>query len=436
MTRSDQSSIAVITLGCSKNLVDSERLMQQLHAAGYSVSHDDNNTTAKTVLINTCGFIGDAKEESVNTILSFIAAKKRGDIERLYVFGCLSQRYRKELEKELPEVDCFFGVTDFDKILETLGAALQPDLLLQRRLATPPHYAYLKISEGCSWGCSYCAIPLIRGKHCSTPMELLEEEATLLAAKGVKELLITAQDTTCYGLDLYGKRRLADLLNNLSAIRGIEWIRLHYTYPAQFPDDVIAALRDNPKMCKYLDIPLQHVADKVLHNMRRGINGKQTRELVEKLRATVPGIALRTTLIVGHPGEDEAAFEELYQWVKETRFERLGVFCYSEEEGTYGAQHLPDIVPEEEKQARQEKIMALQARISRELNEAKAGKEYRVIIDRTEGDFYIGRTQYDSPEVDGEVLIEKTAGAPLSVGRFYQVRITAAEEYDLYGTIV
>jgi ribosomal protein S12 methylthiotransferase len=426
--------ILVVTLGCSKNLVDSERLMRQLQAAGYEVTDNESQAQAPTVIINTCGFIGDAKEESVNTILSFVAAKKQGRIQRLYVFGCLSQRYRADLQREIPEVDAFFGVTDLEAIVATFGSTVQPALLSHRLLTTPSHYAYLKISEGCNWGCAYCAIPLIRGKHVSVPLEELVEEAKLLALKGVKELLVTAQDTTFYGLDLYGRRRLADLLQALSEVPGIMWVRLHYAYPAQFPEEVLRVLRENPKLCKYLDIPLQHVSDKVLKNMRRGISGAQTRALVEKLRREVPGIALRTTLIVGHPGEDEAAFEELYHYVQTARFERLGVFCYSEEEGTYGAQQFRDTVPAAEKQARYDRIMQLQAEISRSLNEQRIGQVYTTIIDRQEGDYYVGRTAYDSPEVDNEVLLP-IGHTPLETGHFYQVQITAAGEYDLFGVV-
>jgi ribosomal protein S12 methylthiotransferase len=406
--------------------------MRQLQEAGFQVAHGRHAAGAKAVLINTCGFINDAKEESVNTILSVIAAKKRGEVERILVFGCLSQRYRHELQQELPEVDRFFGVEEFDKIVAALGGVPSPQFLTRRAIATPAHYAYLKISEGCNWGCSYCAIPLIRGKYRSTPVEQLVVETKLLAARGVKELLITAQDTTYYGMDLYGRRRLAGLLTALSEVNGIEWIRLHYAYPAQFPEDVLPVIRENPKLCKYLDIPLQHISGKVLKNMRRGINSRQTRALIEKLRTEIPGVALRTTLIVGHPGEDAAAFRELENFVEEMRFERLGVFCYSEEEGTYGAAHFPDTVPGEEKQERRGRIMSLQARISQQLNEEKIGKTFRTVIDRREGEYYAGRTQYDSPEVDGEVLIP-AAGNALRPGKFYDITVTAADAYDLFG---
>ena len=420
-------------MGCSKNLVDSERLMRQLIAAGYTVIHDAATDSAPVVIINTCGFIGDAKEESINTILLFAEAKKKKQIQQLYVFGCLSQRYKDILEKEIPEVDAYFGVTDLEAILQTLNADLQPQLLNERCMTTPAHYAYLKIAEGCNWGCAYCAIPLIRGKHVSFPIEQLIDETEKLAAQGVKELLVIAQDTTFYGMDIYGRRRLAGLLNALSAVKGIEWLRLHYAYPTVFPDDVIAVLRDNPKLCKYIDIPLQHVSDKVLKKMRRGINGRQTRELIERLRREVPSIAIRTTLMTGHPGEDEAAFQELKAFVRTMRFERLGVFSYSEEEGTYGANHYKDTVPETVKQARRDELMDLQANIAAEHTEAKVGAICKVIIDRREGDYYIARTEHDSPEVDNEVLIKS---AHLTIGNFYEVRIVSAEAYDVYAEII
>jgi len=428
-----ERKLKVVTLGCSKNLVDSEHLMQQLQASGLAVVHESNES-ADVVLINTCGFIGDAKEESIETILTYVEAKRRGEVKKLYVFGCLAQRYKQELCEELPEVDGFFGVADFKKIVETVGGAYRHEERTKRMVTTPPHYAYLKISEGCNWGCSYCAIPIIRGKHVSIPLEELLEETKLLAARGVKELLVTAQDTTYYGFDLYHRRRLADLLNALSDVEGIEWVRLHYAYPAQFPDDVISVLRNNPKVCKYLDIPLQHVSNTVLKNMRRGIDGAQTRTLISTLRREIPSIAIRTTLIVGHPGEDEAAFDELVQFVRDMRFERLGVFCYSEEEGTYGAQYFPDIVPSSEKERRREYIMKIQADISHELNLAKVGHSFRTIIDRCEGGYYVGRTQYDSPEVDNEVLIPATGGA-LTIGNFYDIEVTTADEFDLYGKV-
>ncbi len=429
---SSPKKINVVTLGCSKNVVDSEKLMAQLQHGGYALLHDSDDTSARTVIINTCGFIGDAKEESINTILEFAEAKKRGEIDKLYVFGCLSERYKKELEVELgSEVDEFFGVSNVEDILRTLGVQHKSKLIGERLLSTPPHYAYLKISEGCNWGCSYCAIPLIRGKHISTPIEDLVSEAKLLAAKGVKELMLIAQDSTFYGIDIYGKRRLADLLTELSKVDGIEWLRLHYAYPTQFPIDVLDVMRSNPKVCKYLDIPFQHVNNTVLKNMRRGNTRQQTYDLIRAFREQVPGIALRTTLIVGHPGEDEAAFAELMDFVREAKFERLGAFTYSEEEGTYGAKHLKDEIPQEEKQRRADVLMRLQAEISGTLNQEKVGKTFRSIIDRKEGEYYVGRTEYDSPEVDGEVLI--TSAKPLALGEFYGVKISKVEEFDLYG---
>lgn len=424
-------NIAVVTMGCSKNLVDSERLMKQLQAAGHRVTHDDA-TGADTVFINTCGFIEAAKEESIDMILSFVEAKRRGAIRRVYVIGCLSQRYRNELRDELPEVDAFFGVEDWERILAVAGATPQPRLFAQRLQTTPRHFAWLKIAEGCNWRCAYCAIPLIRGRYRSAPMQQLIVEAKLLAANGVKELLITAQDTTYYGIDLDGRRRLPELLRELSAINGIEWIRLHYAYPAQFPSELLVELRDNPKLCKYLDLPLQHISDGVLKNMRRPIDGAQTRALLAKIRATAPDVALRTTLIVGHPGEDLKAFDELMRFVEEARFERLGVFRYSEEEGTHAARCLPDDVAPAEKQRRYEALTALQASVSRQFNDRLIGRRLRVLIDRREGDGYVARTEYDSPEVDNEVFLPATAR--YRPGQFCEVEITAADDYDLYAT--
>ena len=423
--------INIVTLGCSKNLVDSEHLMAQLADQRFEIVHDSNDPSARIVVINTCGFIGDAKEESINTILSFAAARTRGEIDHLFVMGCLSERYRDELRDEIPEVDSFFGVRDLADVVRAVGAEYRDELAGSRHLTTPLHYAYLKISEGCNWGCGYCAIPLIRGKHISVPMEELVAEAEGLAAQGVKELIVIAQDTTYYGIDLYGRRALADLLRRLCRIDGIEWIRLHYAYPAHFPDDVIEVLRDEPKMCPYLDIPLQHIADSQLKVMRRGINGAETRALVRRLRKEVPGIAIRTTLIVGYPGETERDFQELIDFVRETRFERLGVFAYCEEEGTYSALHLKDNISEEEKQRRIDTIMSLQREISLENNQQRVGHIEPVIIDRIEGEYAVGRTRHDSPEVDDEVLV--SSSEPLTPGTILQVRITAADDYDLYG---
>ena len=423
--------IHVITLGCSKNVVDSEHLMAQLDRSGFELAHDSDTTDARVVVINTCGFIGDAKEESVDTILSFADAKKKGYIDHLFVMGCLSERYRDELRDEIPDVDEYFGVNDLAGIVRTVGGRYRDELSGERRLTTPSHYAYLKISEGCNWGCGYCAIPLIRGRHVSVPFEKLVAEAEGLARQGVRELIVIAQDTTYYGLDLYGRRRLGELLRALCRIGGIEWVRLHYAYPAQFPDDVIEALRNESKMCKYLDIPFQHISDDQLRSMRRGLDKRQTYALIDRLRGEIPGIALRTTLLVGYPGESEADFAELREFVEKVRFDRLGVFPYSEEEGTYSAARLRDDVPEEVKRERADAIMALQNGISRENNERRVGSTLRMIVDRREGEFLVGRSQYDSPEVDTEILVR---GAENSApGTMCDVRITQAEDYDLYG---
>ncbi len=427
--------INVITLGCSKNTVDSEHLMARLAAAGYEVLFDSDRTDAKVVVINTCGFIGDAKQESVDMILRAAAAKNAGKIERLFVIGCLSERYADSLRAELPEVDGFFGARTWDGIARALGAAEDPALATERHLSTPRHYAYLKISEGCNWKCGYCAIPLIRGGHVSVPMEELEEEARKLAAGGVKELIVIAQDTTYYGLDLYGKRRLAELLRRLCRIDGIEWIRLHYAYPTAFPDEVIEAMASEPKICKYLDIPFQHISDAQLSAMHRRHTKAEAYALVKKLRGAIPDLALRTTLLVGYPGETEADFTELEQFVRDVRFERLGVFAYSEEEGTYSARELADNVPEEVKQQRVERIMTLQNDIARENNLRRVGRTERVLIDSRQGDYYVGRTQYDSPEVDQEILIP-AAERRLLRGHFYEIRIDGAADYDLYGKAV
>ena len=397
--------INVITLGCSKNTVDSEHLMARLAAAGYEVLFDSDRTDAKVVVINTCGFIGDAKQESIDMILRAAAAKQAGKIERLFVVGCLSERYADELRAEIPEVDDYFGARTWDGIVRALGASEDPALATERRLTTPKHYAYLKISEGCNWKCGYCAIPLIRGGHVSVPMEELEEEARKLAAQGVRELMVIAQDTTYYGIDLYGRRMLAELLRRLCRIDGIEWIRLHYAYPAGFPDEVIDVMASEPKICKYLDIPFQHISDAQLASMHRRHTKAEAYALVKKLRGAIPDLALRTTLLVGYPGETEADFTELEQFVRDVRFERLGVFAYSEEEGTYSARELADDVPEEVKQQRVERIMTLQNDIARENNLRRVGRTERVLIDSRQGDYYVGRTQYDSPEVDQEIPI-------------------------------
>ena len=412
--------IQVVTMGCSKNRVDSEHLMRVLQERGYELvpeTVDLATGRVDEVIINTCGFIQDAKEESINAILEAVEAKKEGFVEKVSVFGCLSQRYRAELPAEIPEVDEWNGVLTLD----TLG----------RVLTTPSHYAYLKIAEGCDRSCSYCAIPLIRGPHVSVPMESLVEEARLLAAAGVKELIVIAQDTTYYGLDLYGRRALAELLGRLAEIDGIEWIRLHYSYPAGFPEDVLQVMADNPKICPYIDIPLQHSADRVLEMMRRGVNGRQTRDLVARMRSLVPGVVLRTTLIVGHPGEGEAEFEDLLDFVRECRFERLGAFQYSEEEGTYGALHYKDEIPAEVKQERYDRLMELQSGISLAYNQSRIGRRERVLVDSFTDGILVARSQTESPEVDGEILINGRA----TIGDFIDVTITGANEYDLIAEI-
>ena len=427
--------INVITLGCSKNTVDSEHLMAQLAAAGYSVVFDSERTDADVVVINTCGFIGDAKQESIEMILSAVAAKQEGRIERLFVVGCLSERYADELREEIPEVDEYFGVKDWVDIVKALGGEYSEALTTERVLSTPKHYAYLKISEGCNWMCGYCAIPLIRGKHVSVPMEDILKEAQGLAAKGVKELMVIAQDTTYYGIDLYGRRRLADLLSELCKVEGIEWIRLHYAYPAAFPEDVIEVMAREPKICKYLDIPFQHISDNVLSAMKRRHDKAEAMELIKRLRRAIPDIALRTTLLVGYPGETEQDQAELEEFVREVRFDRLGVFPYSEEEGTFSARELKDDVPEDVKELRAGRIMQIQEQISLENNLERVGRRMRVIVDSRQGDYYVARSEYDSPEVDQEILIPVEL-RQLRKGAFYEVEITGAEDYDLYGEVI
>ena len=427
--------INVITLGCSKNTVDSEHLMAQLAAAGYKLEHDSDRTDADVVVINTCGFIGDAKQESIDTILSAVRAKEEGAIEQLFVIGCLSERYADELREEIPEVDKYFGVNDWADIVAALGGEHKEELSTERVLTTPSHYAYLKIGEGCNWLCGYCAIPLIRGKHVSVPIEKILEEARALAAKGVKELMVIAQDTTYYGIDLYGRRRLADVLTELCRIEGIEWIRLHYAYPAAFPEDVIEVMAREPKICKYLDIPFQHISDHMLSAMKRRHTKAEALELVARLRRLIPDIALRTTLLVGYPGETLEDIAELEEFVREVRFDRLGVFPYSEEEGTYSATELTDDVPEEEKERRAARIMQIQEQISLENNLARVGRVMRVIVDSRQGDYYVARSEYDSPEVDQEILIPCEL-RQLRRGKFYDVKITGAEDYDLFGEVI
>ncbi len=433
-----RKTINVVTLGCAKNLVDSEHIMAQLEAGGYDIINDSNDTQeAKIVVINTCGFINDAKEESIECILQFAQAKQEGEIERLFVIGCLSERYADELRDEIPEVDDYFGVKDLSGVIKALGVEYDEKRATERHTTTPQHYAYLKIGEGCNWHCAYCAIPIIRGNHVSVPMEQVLEEAEKLAANGVKELIVVAQDTTYYGLDLYGERKLAELLRRLCRVEGIEWVRLHYTYPADFPQEVIEVMRDEEKICNYIDIPLQHISDNQLKSMRRRITKQQTVELMERLRREIPDIAIRTTLLTGFPGETEQDFEELVEFVKEQRFDRLGVFAYSEEEGTPSAK-MEDDVPQEEKERRVEQIMMLQSVIAEQKNEERVGKTTKVIIDSREGDFWVGRTQYDSPEVDQEVLIEATEELEdvLEEGSFHMVEIIGVEGYDLYGKVV
>ncbi len=427
--------IHIITLGCSKNTVDSEKLISQLSANNLIIEHNVEKTTARNIIINTCGFISDAKQESIDTILLYANAKKAGKIDNLFVIGCLSERYAKDLKQEIPEVDQFFGVNNIENIVKGLGYNYRDSLLGERVVSTPKHYAYLKISEGCDRGCAYCAIPLIRGKHVSLPIEQLVEEATLLANSGVKELILIAQDLSYYGKDLNGKLMLPQLVDKLSEINGIEWIRLHYTYPAGFPNDILAIIQNNPKVCKYLDIPFQHISNNMLKIMRRSFTKEKSLELIAKFRKEVPGLTLRTTLLVGHPGETDQDFDELLDFVRQIRFDRLGVFTYSHEEDTYSYKKYKDDVPDEVKMKRANEIMQLQQQISEEINFNKIGKEFKTIIDRKEGEYYIGRTQADSPEVDNEVLIE-SSNIKLKIGEFYRIKITKAREFDLFGEII
>ena len=426
-------TVNLITLGCSKNLVDSEHLLAQFRAAGYRVMHNAYDKAAEIVIINTCGFILDAKEESVDSILAYIEEKKRGKIQKLYVMGCLSERYREELIREMPEVDGFYGVWDIPAILESLGSRLDQRLLHERELSTPDHYAYLKISEGCNRTCAFCAIPGIRGAQRSISMEHLLKESRTLVDKGVKELILIAQDLTNYGIDLYGKRALPELLKELVKMEKLEWIRLHYAYPTGFPEEVIDLMASEEKICNYLDIPIQHVNNEVLSSMGRGHDRAKLEILLHKFRKQVPDVALRTTVLSGFPGETEEAHLELMDFIRDFRFERLGVFPYSHEEDTPAYRELQDSISDKEKATRAGSIMELQQAISLELNEEKIGKVYKVLIDRREDGYYVGRTQYDSPEVDNEVLVE--AGKELSTGQFYQVKITGAGEFDLYGRV-
>lgn len=424
----------VVTLGCSKNLFDSEVMMAQLRANSFDVEHESEQDDASIVIINTCGFIDNAKEESVNTILQYVDAKLEGWVDKVYVTGCLSERYKDDLQVEIPDVDAYFGTRDLPRLLKTLKADYKHELVGERLLTTPSHYAYFKIAEGCDRPCSFCAIPLMRGKHRSTPIEELVAQAKGLAANGVKELMLIAQDLTYYGLDLYKKRNLSELLKHLSDVEGIDWIRLHYAYPSGFPMDVLDVMAERSNICNYLDMPLQHGATNMLKAMRRGITREKTDALIQDIRSKIPDIALRTTLIAGYPGETQADFEEMLSWVESTRFDRLGIFGYSHEENTH-AFNFEDDVPAEVKQDRCNAVMELQQGISFELNQHKVGKTYKVLFDKVEGDYFIGRTEHDSPDVDNEVLVKKSEGY-VRIGDFANVKITEASDYDLYGTVV
>jgi len=430
-----KNKVNVVTLGCSKNLFDSEVMMAQLHANKFEVEHEAQQDDSEIVIINTCGFIDNAKQESIDTILRYADAKNEGLVSKVYVTGCLSERYKEDLVKEIPEVDAFFGTRELPRLLKTLKADYKQELVGERLLTTPSHFAYFKIAEGCDRPCSFCAIPLMRGKHVSTPIEELVKQAKSLAAQGVKELMLIAQDLTYYGLDIYKKRALADLMNALADVEGIEWIRLHYAYPSGFPMDVLDVMRERDNVCNYLDIPLQHGSTNMLKAMRRGITREKTEELIKNIREAVPGIAIRTTLISGYPGETEEDFQEMYEFVEQSRFDRLGIFTYSHEENTH-AHNFEDDVPEEVKRERADKIMELQAGISYELNQEKIGKTFKVLFDRVEGDYFIGRSEFDSPEVDNEVLVKKTDDNYVRIGYFAEVKITSADHYDLYGELV
>lgn len=426
--------VNIVTMGCSKNLVDSEVLLNQLERGKFEVVHDSNETGFDSVFINTCGFIHDAKQESIDMILDYAEAKKRGEIDKLFVMGCLSERYQKDLETEIPEVDKYFGKFDMKAMVDELKVAYHPEFIYERKITTPSHFAYLKISEGCNRSCSFCAIPMMTGRHKSRTIESLLLEARYLAKKGVKEILLIAQELSYYGIDIYGKSRLAELVNLISEIEGIEWIRLHYLYPTKFPFDILPVMRENPKVCKYVDMPLQHIANPVLKNMMRHVTREETEALIKRIKTEVPGVVLRTTMLVGFPGETETDFEELKAFIGETKFERLGVFPFSNEEGTYAYKNFKDDVPEEVKQERADELMEIQQQISAELNREKIGLTVKVIVDKKEGEFYVGRTEYDSPEVDGEVLI--TSSKDIKRGDFVNVKITASEDYDLFGEVV
>lgn len=430
-----KNQIDIITMGCSKNLVDSETLMKQFEANGYDCTHDSGQPDGEIAVINTCGFIETAKEESINTILQFVEAKKEGRLNKLFVMGCLSERYKNELENEIPEVDKFYGKFNYKQLLADLGKAEIKACNGQRHLTTPAHYAYIKIAEGCDRHCAYCAIPIITGKHVSRPKDEIQQEVRHLVADGVKEFQIIAQELTYYGVDLDGKRHIADLISEMADIEGVEWIRLHYAYPNQFPLELLDVMNEKQNVCKYLDIALQHISDSVLERMHRHVNKQETMDLIRTIREKVPGIHLRTTLMVGFPGETEEDFQQLLDFVRWARFERMGAFMYSEEEGTYGANHYADDVPEDVKQRRLDELMAVQQEISAEIEAAKIGSTMKVIIDRKENDYFIGRSEFCSPEVDPEILIQGGQKA-VQIGSFYQVKITDAEEFDLYGEIV
>ena len=429
-----KNKVDIITLGCSKNLVDSEQLMRQFVANGYTVEHDPHKINGEIVVVNTCGFIGDAQEESINMILELGEQKQKGRIGKLFVMGCLSERFLKDLEKELPEVDRFYGKFNWKELISDLGKSYHQELATERVLTTPRHYAYVKIGEGCNRTCSYCSIPIITGAYQSRPMDEIVDEVRGLVAQGVKEFQMIAQDLTFYGLDRYKRMALPELVERVSDIPGVEWIRLHYGYPSHFPYDLLPVMRERDNVCKYMDIALQHISDPMLKMMRRNITKAETYELLERMRREVPGIHLRTTLMVGHPGETEQDFEELIRFVKDIRFERMGAFAYSHEEGTYAYQHYKDEIPQEVKQDRLDYLMRVQEGISADVNASKVGQTFRVIVDREEEDFYVGRTQYDSPEVDPEILISKDT--PLSPGSFYQLKVIDAQAFDLYGKVL
>lgn len=431
-----KKTIDIITLGCSKNLVDSEQLIRQLQQAGYDVKHDPEEPKGEIAVINTCGFISDAKEESINMILEFARAKEEGELERLFVMGCLSERYLKELAVEIPQVDKFYGKFDWQQLMEDLGDVYDPKLYLERSLTTPKHYAYLKISEGCDRTCSYCAIPIITGKHQSRPMEDILKEVELLVKRGVKEFQVIAQELTYYGLDIYQEQRLPELIEKMAQIPGVEWIRLHYAYPAHFPFDLLRVMRENENVCNYMDIALQHITDNMLKKMRRNVSKMDTLDLIQRMRNEVPGINIRTTLMVGHPGESEQDFEELKDFVRMVKFDRMGAFAYSEEEGTFSAKNYEDAIPTDVKQARLDELMDIQQAVSAEVAHRKVGTKERVIIDRIEGDYYIGRTQYDSPEVDPEVLIKIEGTPSLEIGAFYMVNVIDSDDFDLYAAVI